>query len=92
MEEHQNHNLKCSRRKFGKIKSIYTKCKIKNMGRRNKIVQQKNLAFKKRLQTKATDNEVEYKRRRAITKRDIEKDIANPEKNLYHTYSLIYTK
>jgi len=29
---------------------------------------QKNLAFKKYHQTKATDNEIEYKRRRALVK------------------------
>jgi hypothetical protein len=30
MEEHQNHNLTGSKRKFGKIQSIYKKEKIKN--------------------------------------------------------------
>jgi hypothetical protein len=32
MEEHQNHNLTGSRRQFVKIRSIYTKERIKNMG------------------------------------------------------------
>ena len=33
MEEHQNHNLTGTTRKFGEIQSIYTKEKIKTMGR-----------------------------------------------------------
>jgi hypothetical protein len=38
----------------------------------------KDLAFKKYFQTKTIDNEIEYKRRRVIAKKDTEKD-------LYHT-------
>jgi microcompartment protein CcmK/EutM len=49
------------------------------------IVQQKNLAYKKYLQTKSIDNETEYKRRRAIAKTELGKDITDRENNLYHT-------
>jgi hypothetical protein len=72
MEEHQNHNLKGSKQKSGKIQSIYKEEKIKNMGDEIKlIVQEKNLAYKNYHQTETIDNEMEYKHRRATAKREI---------------------
>jgi hypothetical protein len=59
MQKHQNHNHTGSRRKFGKIQSIYTtEKKLKIWDDEMKlIVQQKNLAYKRYLQAKTIDNE-----------------------------------
>jgi hypothetical protein len=51
-------------------KAFTLKKKLKIWDDENKlIVQQKNLSYKKYLQTKTIHNEIEYKRRRAIAKR-----------------------
>ena len=49
------------------------------------IVQQKNLAYKKYLQTKTTDYDTGYKCRRATAKREIRNRHCIPGNNLHHT-------
>ena len=72
---------------------MYTKQKLKIWEDEIKLTaQQNNQALKKCLQRKTVDNEIEFKRRRAITKEKSEKHITNPWKNLYHTQHLPYTK
>jgi hypothetical protein len=80
-------------RSSGKYKAFTLKKKMKIWDDEIKlIVQQKNLAHKKYLRTKTTDNETEYKRRGATAKTESGKDITDPENNLYHTWNLKYTK
>jgi hypothetical protein len=67
------------------IKNVYTKQKIKKKNGRLKKLTYNCTAFKNCLQTKTIDNGTKFKRRKATAKRETEKDIANPEKNLYHT-------
>ena len=74
---------------FGKYKTFTLKTKLKTWDGDIKLtVQQENLECKMFFQTKTIYNEIEYKRRTAITKR--EKSIANPENTMSHSESDIY--
>ena len=78
MKERQNHNLKGSRRKFGKKEIIYIKEKLKVWDNKIKlIVQQKNLTYKKCLQTKTIDNRLNISTEEPLPKEKSERDTAH---------------
>ena len=71
MKQHHNQNLTGCRQNCGKIQSIYATEELKIWYDEIKLlVEQKNSAYKKYLLTKAIENEIEYKRRRATAKRE----------------------
>jgi hypothetical protein len=51
--------------------NIFKKEETKNSGRGSKTIRNKNLAYTKYLNTKQLEDEIDYKRQRAIAKREI---------------------
>ena len=72
----------------------FTKKKIKSMGWWNKIIlqQNNNLACKTIFQKRPYEKRLNINVEEPLLKENTEKDIENPEKNLYHTYDLPYIK